>query len=75
VLAPTTALIVLIALNQRATPDTNKQVAILEGDQLAQALAHEGDDYRPLFEFLAYTGLRIGEALGLTWADIDYDNA
>ena len=25
-----------------------------------------------LFEFLAYTGLRIGEALGLTWADIDH---
>jgi integrase len=25
------------------------------------------------FEFLAYTGLRIGEALGLTWADIELD--
>jgi hypothetical protein len=31
--------------------------------------------YRTLFEVLAYTGLRIGEALGLTWADIDFDNA
>ena len=29
---------------------------------------------RPLFEFLAYTGLRIGEALGLTWADVDYEH-
>ena len=28
---------------------------------------------RPLFQFLAYSGLRIGEALGLTWADIDFD--
>jgi integrase len=26
-----------------------------------------------LFEFLACTGLRIGEALGLCWADIDYE--
>jgi integrase len=29
--------------------------------------------YRSLFEFLAYTGLRIGEALGLTWADVDFE--
>jgi integrase len=31
------------------------------------------EGYRPLFEFLACTGLRIGEALGLCWADIDYE--
>jgi len=42
-------------------------------DQLAQLLDHAGS-YRFLFEFLAYTGLRIGEALGLTWADVDYEN-
>jgi integrase len=95
-LAPTTAVIVLIALNQicrfavrrgwlAANPVgklepgekprwTPKPVAILEGEQLAQVLAHTADGYRPLFEFLAYTGLRIGEALGLCWADIDYEH-
>jgi integrase len=26
-----------------------------------------------LFELLAYTGVRIGEGLGLTWADIDFE--
>jgi integrase len=51
---------------------TPQPVSILEGEQLARLLEHAGN-YRPLFEFLAYTGLRIGEALGLTWADVDFD--
>ncbi len=51
---------------------TPKRVSILEGDELARFLAAAGAQ-RPLFEFLAYTGLRIGEALGLTWADIDHE--
>jgi site-specific recombinase XerC len=38
----------------RWTPQT---VAILEGERLAQVLAHTAGGYRPLFEFLAYTGL------------------
>jgi integrase len=36
-------------------------------------VGHAGT-HRPLYEFLAYTGLRIGEALGMTSADIDHDN-
>ena len=47
------------------------RTAILEGDGLARFLAHAGPR-QLLFEFLGYAGLRIGEALGLTWADIDY---
>lgn len=94
-LAPTTALIALIALGQicryavrrgwladnpvaKLEPGerprwTPKPVSALEGDELARFLACAGD-HRPLFEFLAYTGLRIGEGLGLTWADVDYEN-
>jgi integrase len=53
---------------------TATRAAILEGDELARVLA-QARTRRPLFEFLAYTGLRIGEALGLTWADIDHDQA
>jgi integrase len=49
-----------------------KRVAILEGADLAQLLEHAGS-YRSLFECLAYTGLRIGEALGLRWCDVDFD--
>jgi integrase len=94
VLAPTTAVVVLITLNQvcrlavrrgwladnpvakleagekpRWTP---RRAAILESDQLARVLA-AADKYRTLFEFLAYSGLRIGEALGLCWADVNFD--
>jgi integrase len=94
-LAPTTAVIALVTLNQvcryavrrgwlagnpvgkleaAEKPHwTPKQAAILEPGQLAQLLDHASAGYRPLFEFLAYTGLRIGEALGLTWADIDHE--
>ena len=53
---------------------TPKEGACLEPDQLGRLLDHAGK-HRPLFEFLAYTGLRIGEALGLTWADIDHTAA
>jgi integrase len=48
------------------------QVSILEGRDLARLLDY-ACSYRTLFELLAYTGLRIGEALGLTWADIDQE--
>src|SRR5450759_3719247 len=39
---------------------------------LARVVDQAGS-YRPLYELLAYTGLRVGEALGLTWADVDFD--
>ena len=88
-LAPTTALIVLIALNQicrfavrrgwlAANPVsklepgekplwTPIEISILEGDELGRVLAAADPGWQPLFELLAYTGLRIGEALGLCW--------
>jgi integrase len=48
-------------------------VGILEGQSLGRVLNQAGK-YRPLFELLAFTGLRIGEALGLTWADVDFES-
>lgn len=38
----------------------------------AQASGLDGD--YPLFTLLSYTGLRIGEALALTWDDVSYKN-
>ncbi len=48
-----------------------------DGFTLAEAqfimAAAEGDEMAPLLGFLLHTGLRIGEALGLRWSDIDMD--
>ena len=52
-----------------------EHVRILESADLAKLLAHTDDAHRPLFEFLAYTGLRIGEALGLRWCDVDLEGS
>jgi integrase len=61
------------SLESGEKPRWNPQhVAILEGDDLGRLLEHAGS-YRFLFELLALTGFRIGEALGLCWADIDFE--
>jgi integrase len=35
--------------------------------------AAEGEGQAPLFAFILYTGLRLGEALGLRWSDVDLE--
>jgi integrase len=52
-----------------------EHVRIAEGADLARLLEHTEDAYCPLLECLAYTGLRIGEALGLRWCDVDFEAA
>ena len=34
----------------------------------------EDNEYAPLILFMLYTGLRVGETLGLTWKDVDLQN-
>src|SRR5207247_9909682 len=48
------------------------EVRILDERDLGRLVAHAGP-YRVLFQCLPYTGLRIGEALGLRWGDINFD--
>jgi site-specific recombinase XerD len=43
-------------------------------EQVDAILAHSSKTWRPVFEFLACTGLRIGELCWLTWNDIDEKN-
>jgi integrase len=46
-----------------------------ELEQLFAAAKEKTPGYYPLFVLLAFTGLRVREALALTWADVDLDEA
>lgn len=47
-----------------------KRRRIFTGDELAQTIAAAGTSWRPLFALAGTTGLRLGECLGLHWADV-----
>ena len=49
-----------------------KPVAILTGPELGTFLRAAGY-YQAIFEFLAFSGLRISEALGLQWKEVDLE--
>lgn len=60
------------ALDRAERPsDEAKPKTILTPEQLAAVIAAAPDAYRPVIAFMAGTGCRIGEALGLTWGDVD----
>lgn len=42
--------------------------------QVEQILKETKAPYQAYFQFLAYTGARAGEAIWLTWDDVDFDN-
>jgi integrase len=49
-----------------------REIRALTRAELARLLDHMPADWRLLFELLAQTGLRISEAIGLTWADVEF---
>jgi integrase len=53
-----------------AAPEAEHAKALTRSE-LALLLAAVPEDRRLLFEFLTHTGLRISEAIGLTWAHVD----
>lgn len=52
------------------------EMQVLDAEQTRRLLAFSQDDrWHTLWQVLVGSGLRIGEALGLTWNDIDFDQA
>ena len=51
------------------------EATFLDPEQIQKLMAPTGGSrYAPLFELLLHTGMRRGEALALTWREVDFDN-
>jgi len=48
------------------------QAKALTENELRALLDEVPDEWRLFFEFLVHSGLRIGEAVALTWGDVDF---
>ena len=51
----------------------NSEATYYSPEEVRALLANSPKDFRPLVYLLAYTGLRIGEALALRWSDVDFE--
>jgi integrase len=60
-----------LRIAQRAPDEQERQSKALTEEELLAFLDALPHEWRLFFEFLAHTGLRIGEAIALTWADLD----
>ena len=68
----------LIAANPVADLDkderpqvTGGEKRILDEAEIERLLANAGDTFRVLIALMLFSGVRLAEALGLTWADVD----
>lgn len=57
---------------RRGEGDEEPEVKAMTRAELARVLAALPDRWRLLFELLAHTGLRISEALGLDWSEVEF---
>src|SRR5215211_9093066 len=49
------------------------EMRVLTREEIERLLTHTPDYYRTLIATALFTGLRIGELLGLVWSDLDFD--
>lgn len=51
----------------------NRPLTVAEVETMATAAGQESESLRALVVFLAYTGVRVGEAFALEWGDVDFE--
>jgi integrase len=62
-------------LDQSERPRIHRrEQRVLSHDEISRLLAASLPSYRPLLATALYSGMRLSELLGLTWADIDLTN-
>jgi integrase len=52
---------------------SRREMRVLEPDEIESLLGVACERYRPLLATAVFTGLRLGELLGLVWADVDFE--
>lgn len=60
-----------LSKSERPKPRNAKKVRMLTPEEIAKVQASATKRWKPLIMTLALTGMRVSEALGLVWADID----
>jgi integrase len=51
------------------------EIRILNRDEIGRLLEHAAPElYRPMYATAIFSGLRLGELLGLVWGDVDFDH-
>jgi integrase len=64
---------VRLVIEQTQAEAEDGHVKALSEDELRALLEQMPAGWRLFFEFLAHTGLRIGEAIALRWSDVDFN--
>ena len=61
-----------VRINGRRGDEEEEHAKALTSEELGRLLAELPQEWRLFFEFLAHTGLRVSEAIGLTWEDVEF---
>jgi integrase len=62
-----------LSKSERPVPRNATEARVLTAEEITKLIEHALPTYRPIISTLAYSGLRLSEALGLTWEDVNFE--